>query len=143
MISTEVTTLHPDHRADLQKSGLTDETITRLGFSAVRPHDIKPHLLTGVTSAYRLPYFTLESQVSGFERWKLFPPIQTRDGHTQKYYQAKGTDPHVYAPPLVDWRHVAHDIAVTIAVAEGEKKAAEGCQEGLAIHRANPTHKPC
>ena len=96
MIIEEVAALNPDHRADLLKSGLTDETIARLGFRAVRPHDIKPHILPGVTSAYCLSYFDLEGQVNDFERWRLFPPIQTRDGHTHKYYQAKGTEPHVY-----------------------------------------------
>ena len=130
MISEHAVSLAPDHQVDLRNSGLSDETISRLQISTVRPHDIKPHILPGVTSAYRIPYFTLDGQVNGFERWKLFPSIE-KDGHTQKYYQAKETDPHVYYPPLVEWRKIAQDTTATVVIAEGEKKAAKGCQEGL------------
>ena len=132
MISEHAVSLAPDHQVDLRNSGLSDETISRLQISTVRPHDIKPHILPGVTSAYRIPYFTLDGQVNGFERWKLFPSIE-KDGHAQKYYQAKETDPHVYYPPLVEWRKIAQDTTATVVIAEGEKKAAKACQEGLSV----------
>jgi hypothetical protein len=122
--------LHQEHRTDLQKSGLSDETISRLGFSAVRPHDIK---LTGVVHAYRLPYFDLDGKPHDFERWRLFPPIVTSDGHTRKYHQAAGSTPYLYLPPLLTWRAVATDPTVRVIFTEGEKKAAAGCQQGLTV----------
>ena len=125
--------LHSDHRADLEKSGLTRESLARLRITSVRPHDIKQHVLPCVTSAYRIPYFAIDAQENGFERWKLFPPIQ-ESGHTQKYYQLKGTDPHVYFPPLIDWKRIATDPSVSTVVTEGEKKAAKGCQEAKPSH---------
>ena len=120
--------LHPDHRADLNKSGLSEDTIRHLRISAVRPHDIK---LTGVLSAYRLPYYDLDGKPLDFERWRLFPPIVTADGHTRKYHQAAGTTPYLYLPTFLDWRAVAADASRLLIITEGEKKAAAGCQGGL------------
>lgn len=119
--------LAPEHLADLQASGLTDDTITACRFTAVRPQDIK---LRGVDSAYRITYFDLEGKLNCFERWKLFPALTGPNG-TQKYYQAPGSPPSLYMPPLFDWRTVAQDVRISIAVTEGEKKAAAGCQAGL------------
>ena len=122
--------LHPEHRADLHKSGLSEDTIRHLRVSAVRPHDIK---LAGVSSAYRLPYCDLDGKVLDFERWRLFPPIITADGHTRKYHQAAGSTPYLYLPPLLDWRAVAADPSRLLVITEGEKKAAAGCQGGLTV----------
>ncbi len=122
--------LHEEQLADLRKSGLLDETIARLGFCAVRPHDIK---MTGVHHAYRLPYFDRDGHSIDFERWRLFPPISTADGHTRKYHQPAGSTPHLYLPPLLNWRTVAADSTIPIVITEGEKKAAAGCQEGLTV----------
>ena len=122
--------LAPEHREDLKRSGLNDHTIERLGFVAVRPHDFKH--LHGVTSAYALPYHNLDGSLNCATRWKLFPPITTPDGHTQKYYQAPGSAPSLYLSPLFSWAAVAKDTKALLLVAEGEKKAAAMCQHGLA-----------
>ena len=116
------------HVDDLHASGLSDETITLLQVEAVRPHDIK---LARVTSAYKIPYFDLAGQKNCFERWKLFPPITTPDGHTRKYHQEAGTAPHLYLPPVCNWQRVASDARVPLLLTEGEKKSAAGCQRGL------------
>jgi|LNFM01.2.fsa_nt_gb hypothetical protein len=120
--------LHDDHLKDLIKSGLSDVTIARLGFKAVRPHDIK---LSNVVSAYSIPYFDMEGQTNGFSRQKLFPPRKTTDGHTQKYSQPEGSSTHLYLPPLVNWLELALDPTKAIVITEGEKKSAKACQEGL------------
>lgn len=122
--------LHEEQLADLRKSGLRDDTIAQLGVHAVRPHDIK---IAGVLHAYRLPYFDRDGHPIDFERWRLFPPIRTADGHTRKYHQPVGSAPHLYLPPLLDWRTVATDPTAPIVITEGEKKAAAGCQEGLPV----------
>jgi hypothetical protein len=122
--------LAPAHLEDLQKkSGLSDETIARLGYASVRPEELKH--LRGVESAYTVPYFNVDGSVNCASRLKLFPPITTPDGHTQKYYQAPGSPPSLYLPPLLDWQAIASDPTRSIIMVEGEKKAAAGCQHGL------------
>ena len=118
------------HKENLQKSGLTPDTIERLMIRDVSPHKIK---LNGVNSAYEIPYFQLDAKPNCFTRQRLFPPIQ-RNGHTQKYYQAKGTDPHPYLPPLsnLNWQAIANDPSQPIRITEGEKKAAALCQKAIA-----------
>lgn len=120
-------TLAPEHLLDLRKSGLNDATIDTLCFEAVRPCDLK---IKTVESAYSLPYFNLDGSVNCFQRWKLFPPVKTSTG-TMRYWQPKDSLPHLYLPPIVDWRNVAKDVATTFIVTEGEKKAAAACQHGL------------
>ena len=119
--------LAAEHHEDLRRSGLNDATVETLHFRAVRPHDIK---IQGVESAYSIPYFNVDGSVNCFERRKLFPPHKTNRG-TQKYWQPPNTSPHLYLPPLVDWQTVATNATMTVTVAEGEKKAAAGCQNGL------------
>ena len=114
---------------DLEKSGLTADTIAALQISDVRPHELR-RLPADVKSAYRMPYFTLDGDQEAYSRLRLFPPATTSDGHTMKYYQEPGTDPHAYIPPLFDWRALAADPQYTISLVEGEKKAAAGCQGG-------------
>lgn len=120
--------LAPEHREDLHRSGLSDQTIEALQVSSVRPQDIT---MPGVNSAYRIPYFNLDNTVNCFERQKLFPPVKTDHG-TQKYSQPPGSDAHVYLAPLPVWKDVACQITTPIIIAEGEKKGAMGCQVGLA-----------
>lgn len=122
-----MTTLAPEHREDLKKSGLTDNTIEMLHFKAVRPHDVK---LRGVDSAYVLPYFHLDGTANEFTRFKLFPPIKTSNG-TMRYWQPLNTSPQLYLPPLLSWQSVARHATTELTITEGEKKAACACQHGL------------
>lgn len=122
--------LHEEQLADLRKSGLSEHSIRSLGVHAVRPHDIT---LAGVDHAYRIPYFDLGGNHIDFERWRLFPPIVSFDGHSRKYHQPAGSTPHLYLPPLLNWRSVAADPTIPVVITEGEKKAAAGCQEGLTV----------
>ncbi len=90
--------LAPEHREDIQRSGLSETTIDLLQLEAVRPAAIK---VRGVTSAYRIPYFTLEGKKNCFERWRLFPVVTRPNGSAQKYHQEAGTAPQLYLPPLL------------------------------------------
>jgi hypothetical protein len=119
--------LAPDHVADLQRSGLTTDVIDALQIAGVRPHDLK---LPGVESAYALPYFNIDGKPTSFQRLKLFPPIRTADGHAQKYYQAPGTPPQLYMPPLFPWGTITKNPKCDLVVCEGEKKAAAACAKG-------------
>ena len=123
--------LHPDHLADLKKSGLENNTITKLAFSAVVPSRLNKlgAKYKAVSSAYKIPYWNLGGTMNGFERLKLFPPLIDRKGHTTKYYQPPGTDPHLYLPPLLVWRTIANSSEQAIYLTEGEKKAVSLCQK--------------
>ena len=125
--------LSPDHLADLQKSGLTPNTIEQLKYSSVVPSSLNSlgPKYRDVTSAYDLPYFTLAGEIYGFKRLRLFPPIKNGDGSTIKYYQKAGTSPHLYWPPLLDWQAIACDYGQTLYLTEGEKKSASLCQLGF------------
>jgi AAA domain/Domain of unknown function (DUF3854) len=111
--------LHPDHLADLRRSGLSDETIEQAGLYSVRPGDITK--LTGVKSVQSLLAFPYSPT---FTRYKVFPPMKKL-----RYAQPKDSGVHLYIPPMV--REAVHDPRGTLWMVEGEKKALKGCQEDL------------
>src|SRR3989304_1078152 len=120
--------VHPAHLADVRQSGLSDETIAQHGIYSVCPGEIKriigwdpPEL----KSLLAFPY----PGCNGFTRFKLFPPLQIKNGHTMRYYQASGSGVHLYIPHPV--QEVLKDPSIPLAWTEGEKKALKGCQEGI------------
>ncbi len=120
--------LHPEHLADLRKSGLSDETVALMGVYSVRPADISKALgwdPKAVNSALAFPY----SEKNGFTRYKIFPPIRDANGHTVKYLQKKGTGAYLYILPSVE--AILKNPALPLALAEGEKKAASLIQAGI------------
>ena len=110
---------HPDHLADLRKSGLTDETIRAAGAYSLRPADMAHffNLRRGVPvkieSALCFPY-----QRGDFARIKLFPSLGK-----MKYAQPPGTGARLYMPFPIK--------AGEIFVCEGEKKTVAAYQAGL------------
>lgn len=118
---------HPEHLADLAKSGLSEETITALGIYSARPQDI-PRLVgfeaPGVTSALVFPYPGEE----GFCRIKCFPPYRDKEGKEHKYLQRPGSGVHLYIPPAV--RAVLGNPDAPLVFTEGEKKGAALWQAG-------------
>lgn len=117
-------TLHPQHLADLQLSGLTDDTIRAAGVYTVPPDEIGKKLgglANGLVSALAFPY----PECGGFERFKAF----REDGNTgPKYLQKAGTLNHLYMPPMVDLGGDG-----PLLVVEGEKKALALWQAGFQI----------
>jgi Domain of unknown function (DUF3854)/Domain of unknown function (DUF927) len=129
MIHSDVqSAFHPDHWADLVKSGLTPETIQTLRIYSARPDDI-PKLIgwvpEGLMSALVFPY----PGTNGFCRVKVFPPLIDKCRHIVKYLQKRRSGVHLYVPPLA--QSVLKDPTVPLAWSEGEKKAACACQAGL------------
>jgi hypothetical protein len=119
---------HPEHLADLAKSGVNAETILELGIHTVPPRWIRKHLgfdNPDIESLLCFPY----PGVDGFCRDKVFPSLKGENGHTTRYLQRKGSGVHLYIPPLA--RAALTDPSVTLYVTEGEKKAAKACQEGF------------
>lgn len=120
--------LHPEHRADCRRSGLSDETIDALGIHSARPGDIAR--LVGfdppnVTSVLVFPY----PGEDGFSRVKVFPPCTDRNGHTVKYLQRPKSGVRLYVPPLA--AKVLEDPTIPLSWTEGEKKAAKANQEDV------------
>ena len=73
--------LHPEHKADLQKSGLFAATVRALNIHTILPRDIRQHLSfrdERITSVLCFPYPNEE----GFCRDKIFPvDLKDKDGH--------------------------------------------------------------
>ena len=106
--------LHPDHLADLQKSGLSYETITRQKFRTVTPPSLFDHLLgfqvpMGVTSMYVIPFFDTNGNLTDHVRTKVFPAITTANG-TLKYLQPRRSGVRIYFP-LATLQAVLHSDA--------------------------------
>jgi hypothetical protein len=115
--------LSPEHRADLEKSGLSPAMIEDCCFRSVPPDQIKKILGwdAAVVSMMEIPY----PGNDGFTRYKFFPPLTDKNGKDQKYFQMKGTGAALYRPPGFDEKSAIR------RVTEGEKKAAKATQEGL------------
>lgn len=122
--------LHPLHYADLQKSGLSDETLIQQGIRSVRPKDIDRligYSIPGLISAYIIPFS------AGYYRLKVFYASgQERyaDGRKKpRYIQLKGSANRLYIPLPVFF--ILNDTSAPLYITEGEKKALKATQEGL------------
>jgi len=118
---------HPEHLADLRKSGLTNDTIAQAGIQTVLPRDLStllgyaPHKLL---SAYVIPY---NGNSNGYSRFRCFYD----SGQVEpRYRQRKESANHLYIPAGLD-KTILSDPAKTLYVTEGEKKALKACQEGI------------
>lgn len=119
-----MTPLHPDHLADLRKSGLADETIGTAGIYTVTPGDIGKKLGgndQGISSLLSFPYPGCE----GHERFRCFYE-EGKDG--PKYRQKKGTPNRLYIPPAADLT-----VDGPLVMAEGEKKTLALWQAGFQV----------
>src|SRR5262245_12961728 len=127
----KTSTFHPDHLADLRKSGLSDETIARQKFRTVPPHMID--LLLGfsapkVQHAYLIPFPNPRGGWMDHVRMKVFPSITTEKG-TTKYLQPRRSGVRIYFP-VATLDAVLHSTE-PLYLCEGEKKALSLAQLGL------------
>jgi DNA primase len=124
--------LAPAHRADLDKSGLTAETIQRQKIRSVSP-DLIDRLLgfptPKVISAYLLPFPDPRGGWMDHIRLKVFPTYTDAKGQTVKYLQPKQSGVRCYFP-LATLGAVLH-AADPLYLVEGEKKALAVAQDGV------------
>jgi hypothetical protein len=126
--------LHPEHLADLRKSGITDDTIARQKIRTVMPPAIFHHLLgfpipAAITSMYVLPFFNAGGGLTDHIRVKVFPSLSTKRD-TVKYLQPKQSGVRIYF--ALDVLDKVMDAAETVWLCEGEKKTLSMAQLGLA-----------
>ena len=123
--------LAPEHRADLERSGLTPETIAAHYFRSVPPS--MPSRLLGfdvpVRSLLLLPFRAPAGGFMDFVRVKLFPALTDAEGHATKYLQPRGSAPRLYFPAST-LRGGLDDPGRALWLCEGEKKAAAVGQLG-------------
>jgi len=124
--------LAPEHRADLAKSGLTDDTTAAQFIRSVPPSMIGRLLdfdLPAIRSALLFPFRSAAGGFMDLPRVKVFPPLRNRDGHQVKYLQPRGSSPRIYFVGAVLERVLTSDEPLWIV--EGEKKALAVAQLGL------------
>jgi hypothetical protein len=123
--------LHPEHLADLRKSGLTDETIARQKIRTIPPHMIDRLLgfpEPKVQHAYLIPFPDPRGGWMDHVRMKVFPPTRTDDG-TTKYLQPKDSGVRIYFPRAT--LDAVLRTTDSLYIVEGEKKCLAVAQQGL------------
>lgn len=116
------------HWDDLERSGLTTDTILKASLHSGSADEVRDILGYGTGTGLVIPY-TVALNGSGppFARVRIDHPGP--DG--KKYRSPKGSTNRLYIPPILD-RTLLDDVACPLYVTEGEKKALKACQEGLA-----------
>lgn len=119
--------LLPHHLKDLQKSGLSRDTIAVARIHSATADEVEELLGFAAGPGMVIPYL----HVPGFGRVKPDTPFKGRDGRVAKYLSPKGSGNHLYIPPNLD-EAVLADPTKTLLIVEGEKKALKCVQEGFA-----------
>ena len=122
--------LDPEHYTDLQKSGLSDNTIREAGIKSVPPNQINMKLgflIPGLVSMYEIQFDGDYSRFKAFyEDGKTF----FKDGNEKpKYLARKKSGNRLYIPSKV--KATLQDVSIPLDITEGEKKALKACQDGL------------
>ncbi|MDO8141755.1 MAG: DUF3854 domain-containing protein [Candidatus Brocadiales bacterium] len=132
MSSVLISSLHPAHLEDLQKSMLSKEIILEAGIKSVPPRDIPKKLgfdMPGLISICEIPYHGCE----GYSRFKAFyadgEGYYKNGSEKPKYLARKDSGNHLYIPYKVT--PILKDVSIPLYITEGEKKSLKATQEGL------------
>lgn len=123
--------LHPEHRVDLEKSGLIEATIQGHYIRSVPPAMNRPLLgfdPPGVRSALLFPFRSPAGGFMDHVNLKVFPALTDPEGHTVKYLQGRGMPPHLYFTVL---SLQALEADHPLWLVEGAKKSLAVAQLGL------------
>lgn len=123
--------LHPEHLADLQKSGLAEATIKEQKIRTVPPHMIDQLLgfdPSRVCHAYLIPFPDPYGGWMNHVRLRVFPASRDARGQQRKYLQPRQSGVRLFYP-LSTLDAVLHSDVPLLAV-EGEKKALSVAQLG-------------
>jgi hypothetical protein len=125
--------LAPAHRADLQKSGITEASRIAQGIRSLPPCDFDLlgfSVPSAVTSLMLIPYPDPDGGYMNMFQVKLFPALEDADGHATKYLQRRGSAPRLYFVRSV--LPAVMDPTIPLFVVEGAKKTIAAAQLGLA-----------
>ncbi len=124
--------LAPEHRADLERSGLTDETIRAQFIRSVPPALLS--CLLGfdppIRSAMLLPFRSPAGGFMDHVRVRVFPPYKDGRGQTTKYLQPRGSRPRLYF--TASTMRATCEGRGPLWTIEGEKKTLAVAQAGAA-----------
>ncbi len=121
-----------DMMVDLHRSGLdaSDAQLMQLEYCDKAPEGIKP-----LGRGYRIPYFDLNGEDTGFYRYRYLE--DTRSGFERssgvkqrRYTQPPNTTPQVYWAPYINWKEYCEGTE-PLLITEGEKKAARSTKGGV------------
>ncbi len=124
--------LHPEHLADLQRSGLRDQTVRIQRIRSIPPSMIGRLLgfdVTPIRSAMLIPFPDPAGGFMNHIRMKVFPALRDKDGHQVKYLQPRHTGARLFFP-LASLNRVRRG-GTPLWLVEGEKKALSIAQLGL------------
>ncbi len=126
--------LAPEHREDLRKSTLSDETIRAQYIRSVPPALISKLLDFDLSSIRSALLFPFRSPAGGFMdhvRVKVFPTLTDADGHGVKYLQPRRSGMRLYFVASCLERVLHSDEPLWIV--EGEKKTCCVAQLGYPV----------
>ena len=122
----------PEHREYLRTRGVSLEFAKQAGAFSLPPDEISKILTVcgwsdwgAINSILVFPY----RSSNGDEippRFRLFPPIKTKNGKSAKFLQVKGSENHLYLPPGIDPKG-----ETPLNVTEGEVKALSATEKGF------------
>lgn len=118
-------TLVGSHLEDLQRSGLSMETIQRAGLYSAPERQVRDVLGYGAGPGLVFPYASLNGS-GAYCRVKL----DKADAEGKRYRSPKGAKNRLYIPPDVT-PATLKDAATALWITEGEKKSLKAAQEGL------------
>jgi hypothetical protein len=128
--------LLPQHRADLERSGLSADQIAACGFYSISDPRRVAELLgwkrpaAQLGSCLAIPFRDAAGVVNGFVRLKPDKPrASNKDGKPCKYESPRGKPNRAYFPPGTV--SVLTDPSVPLILTEGEKKSAKADQDGF------------
>ena len=134
-LSMSGTKLRREHLEDLDKSGLSAETVRLMDCCSMDGYDIYRAIYGDSevparwnrAHGYSLPYRNGAGKVA--TRYRMFWAAEdlAADSKMPKYLSHTGADTFLYVPPGFDAAYAASDYLI---VTEGEKKAAKAVQEG-------------
>ncbi|MBM3280783.1 MAG: DUF3854 domain-containing protein [Candidatus Handelsmanbacteria bacterium] len=123
-------TLTDHHLADLDGSGLSEETIHAAGLYSADSHESQRLGFGGAGPGLVFPYPSLNG-TSPFCRLKPDMPWAGKGGKPAKYLTVKGAGNRLYLPSTLPAGTLA-DVGVPLLLTEGEKKTLKANQEGVA-----------
>ena len=117
---------------DLKRSGLDNKDFTKMKLVPCDDNQASALLnSTFCTFGYALPYFDVNGKITDTIRFRFLEELEGKNKKIVKYSQPKGTEPHLYFPPCINWLKIVADPSITITFTEGEKKAYAASKAGI------------